>query len=291
MANCEWRIAKSGGRDLGRGIDVGDDGWALGRLEAQSSVVEKLSEEERAALDTAIVERRSGTYQATYDKLKLGERGVSFSTFYRYARRLRSRVAMLEAGALALPAGADVPAALPKLLAARLMEALVLEDPSPRHLQRLADAYRIAANVHIHLGRHASKQAMGAIEDGNRLCKIVDEFREMVTRDLEQGLGRKTAALKADGADLDRALDDDDDSLDLSVDHEDDDSLDEYDNDDDSLDEYDDEEESKGEDSKGEPSGGADGKSSGGEPGDERSEHGPSGAGAEKFILDDGGEE
>ena len=152
-------------------------------FDARSSLLDKLDADLRARLNQAVVERRPPAYRAIYDQFKLQSRGVSFAAFYRYARRLRQHVAFVELGELTLPAAANVPEALPKLLAQRLMEALVLEETSPRQLQRLADAYRIAASVQVSLRKHATIADRKAAADRDPLVRLLEQYAELVEGD------------------------------------------------------------------------------------------------------------
>ena len=152
-------------------------------FDARSSLLERLDDGLRAKINQAVIERRPGGYRAVYERFKLESHGVSFGAFYRYARRLRQHVAFVELGELMLPAAANVPEALPKLLAQRLMEALVLDDTSPRQLQRLADAYRIAASVQQSLRKNATMADRKAAANKDPLVRLLEQYAEIVTDD------------------------------------------------------------------------------------------------------------
>ncbi len=152
-------------------------------FDSQSSLLRKLDDQLRAKINQAVVERRKGGYRAIYEHFQLESRGVSFAAFYRYARRLRQHVAFVELGELTLPAAANVPEALPKLLAQRLMEALVLDDTSPRQLQRLADAYRIAASVQQSLRKNATIADRKAAANRDPLVRLLEQYAEIVADD------------------------------------------------------------------------------------------------------------
>ncbi len=153
------------------------------KIETQSTVYSKLDEKLRHRVNEAIVERRPATYRGIFDHFKLDSCGVSFTSFYRYARRLRQHAAYVELGALTLPAAANVPEALPKLLAQRLMEALVLDDTSPRQLQRLADAYRITASVQQSLRKNATIADRKAAANKDPLVRLLEQYADIVADD------------------------------------------------------------------------------------------------------------
>jgi hypothetical protein len=169
----------------------------LEKIETNSSIFEKLPDGLRRKVNRAIADREPTTHKGIYAKYNLGAHGVSLRAFYRYARRLRSQIALFELGELAMPAALDVSQALPTILAQRLMEAVVLDDPSPRYLQRLADTYRIAANTHINLRKNATLTQLKEKKEGADLYKLMSKFRELVVDDAKAMLARKEAELAA----------------------------------------------------------------------------------------------
>ncbi len=174
-------------------------------FDSQSSLLRKLDDELRAKINQAVVERRPPGYRPIYERFKLESRGVSFGAFYRYARRLRQHVAFVELGELTLPAAANVPEALPKLLAQRLMEALVLDDASPRQLQRLADAYRIAASVQQSLRKNATIADRKAAANKDPLVRLLEQYAEIVAADANTD-GPSCESRDDDGRDAETAI-------------------------------------------------------------------------------------
>lgn len=122
-------------------------------IESHSSLLAKLPPDSRRLLDQALIDRDPPTYRAVFDKFKLADHRVSFTSFYYYARRIRHQADLLNLTQLAIPDDADVPAAIHQLVSHRLLESLLHGDPSPRALQRLADAYRIATATLLSLQR------------------------------------------------------------------------------------------------------------------------------------------
>jgi hypothetical protein len=90
---------------------------------------------------------------------------------------------MFEIAELTAPAGADLPAMLPKALAQRLMEALAFENASPRHIQRLTDAYKIAINTQVTIRRHGLFRNVGDKEPGGDAADLLQRYIETVERD------------------------------------------------------------------------------------------------------------
>ncbi len=124
---------------------------------AHSSLFDRLEPAMRRDLDRAIVERRPSSLRALYRVYKLDANNVSPSAFYRYAKRLRTRVALVDAAELSLPPDVDVTSRLPQLIAQQILEAMMLDGISPRALQRLADAYRTAAHTHVFMRANNSR--------------------------------------------------------------------------------------------------------------------------------------
>jgi hypothetical protein len=100
-----------------------------------STLFDRLDAAEREKLDRAIVDRSPPTFTACFEAHQLADRGISFDAFYRYARRLRTQCELHHLAELTLP-----------------------EDPSPEAIQRLAHAYRIAANVRLAADRFENQQ-------------------------------------------------------------------------------------------------------------------------------------
>lgn len=91
----------------------------------RSSLFAKLPPDLRRAVDIAIAEHVPPTFRAVWMQFELARFGVTFSAFYRYARRLRERVNLLEAAALAGENDADVDAVLKKLTGRRALDLLL----------------------------------------------------------------------------------------------------------------------------------------------------------------------
>ncbi len=91
----------------------------------RSSLFAKLPPDLRRAVDIAIAEHVPPTFRAVWMQFELAKFGVTFSSFYRYARRLRERVNLLEAAALAGENDADVDAVLKKLTGRRALDLLL----------------------------------------------------------------------------------------------------------------------------------------------------------------------
>ena len=91
----------------------------------RSSLFERLPPDLRRALDVAIAERVPPTFRAVWMQFELAKFGVSFTAFYRYARRLRDRVNLVEAAELAREEDAEIDAVLKKLAGRRALDLLL----------------------------------------------------------------------------------------------------------------------------------------------------------------------
>ena len=112
----------------------------------RSLIFEKLTPDERRAVDVAIIERIPPTFSALWMEHKLGEKGVSYSAFYRYARRIRNSANLAEIADLSTDDGLDLETPIRRLLARRAVDALVTEDElPPRELATLLSALRQSA--------------------------------------------------------------------------------------------------------------------------------------------------
>jgi len=162
-------------------------------VESRSSLLAKLPADLRLKLHQAIIDRDPPTYRALFCKFNLTGHGISFTAFYRYARRLRHQADLLDLAQLALPEDADVPAAIHNLISHRLLESLLHDDPSPRALHRLTEAYRIATATLLNLQRQKE-----FLKDAVRKERQHDteSFRE-ATASFRQVLGQHLANLEA----------------------------------------------------------------------------------------------
>ncbi|MBI5764508.1 MAG: hypothetical protein HZA51_13390 [Planctomycetes bacterium] len=114
-----------------------------------STVVRILEPEQLNQLDLAIITRKPPTFTACYEQFELKSLGISFDAFYRYARRLRTS---LRAKALAqrdIPAPDESEAVAAQLVSQRMVEALLTQQVGARTLHRLADAYRMTAQIEL----------------------------------------------------------------------------------------------------------------------------------------------
>ncbi len=152
------------------------------KVENNSVVFEKTDPDLRRRINRAIVDRDPPTYKGVFAKFNLAAKGIGFHAFYRYARRLRARAAMFEMAEMTTCTGTDLPAILPKVLAQRLLEVLAFEDVSPRHIQRLTDAYKTAVNTHVAIRRHGLFRQKGDGDAGADVADLIMQYRELVER-------------------------------------------------------------------------------------------------------------
>ena len=117
--------------------------------DAPSTLHQKLSPHERAKLDHALAIRVPASYKETYEKFRLKDAGVSYSAFFRYARKVRTVARLHHLAELTLPPEEDVEKLLPRFVGQHLIAALAEETISPRGAERLARAYALVANVPI----------------------------------------------------------------------------------------------------------------------------------------------
>jgi len=157
-------------------------------VESRSSVFAKLPADFRLELHHAIIDREPPTYRALYFKFNLADHGVSFTAFYRYARRLRHQADLLDLADLAVPENADVPAAIHTLMSHRLLDSLLHDESSPNALHRLAESYRIATASLINLQRQKEilKEAVRKEREHDTECfrKATADFRRLARQQI-----------------------------------------------------------------------------------------------------------
>src|ERR1043166_849351 len=103
----------------------------------KSSIFEKLNVDERRAVDIALVERIPPTFAGVWLDHKLGEKGVSYSAFYRYARRLRDRANLAEIAELTVDDATELSDPIRRLLSRRVLDAKLTDDITPDEITRL----------------------------------------------------------------------------------------------------------------------------------------------------------
>ncbi len=121
-----------------------------------------------------------------------------FHAFYRYARRLRFHAAAIDLTELVTPDNADVTDILPTHFAHRLLDTVTDESTSPRIIQRLADAWRIATATAFHtkrqdiiLNRDHKKRTDGEID---HLAKLVRQYGTFVQQHQQSQLAEEIQA-------------------------------------------------------------------------------------------------
>lgn len=115
--------------------------------EGSSSLVAKLSAEQLDRIDRAIASGTPPTLTECYELFELRERGISFSAFYRYARRYRTGLrALLLArhGVTECDASETI---IPRLVGRHMIQVLMTDQFTPRTLQHLAETYRMTSQV------------------------------------------------------------------------------------------------------------------------------------------------
>lgn len=178
---------------------------ALKNLCTNSSVIKRTTPEERRKINLAIIDRVPPTYRAVYDKFALGERRISFTAFYNYARKIRLAAARYAVAELAAPSPRELGELLPRLLGANLVECLMYgDDDAPLQIGRLLRAYKTALDARPALAeaippdsRRLLRDLEGAPSEPGYKC--VQRTRELAAlrEELEQ-VTRQKDALEAE---------------------------------------------------------------------------------------------
>ena len=155
----------------------------------RSSLFERLPPDLRRALDVAIAERVPPTFRAVWMQFELAKFGVSFTAFYRYARRLRDRVNLIEAAELAGEDDADIDAVLKKLAGRRALD-LLLHSKGADCLKEIAAL--VGANAQV-AWLEVAKRRLALNHD--RLAEEAHLSRARLEHDREQ-LRLKAEALE-----------------------------------------------------------------------------------------------
>ena len=170
----------------------------------RSSLFEKLPEAVRRAVDVAIAEHNPPTFRAVWMQFELGQYGVSFTAFYRYARRLRERVNLVEAATLAAEDDADVDAVLKKLTGRRVLDLLLHTNSSEclKEIAALVTAHSKAAWLDVADRRIAladrrfaeeSLVARARLEHDREQLRLKAEFLEMARQRQPKLLANESA--------------------------------------------------------------------------------------------------
>jgi len=151
----------------------------------RSSIFDKLPEDLRRQLDLAIVHRIPPTFKDVWMQFELAKFGVSYSALYRYARRLRDRLNIAEAVLLSDDDGAEVDAAIQKLLARRLLELLLHTGGAScaKEIAAITAAQRKGAQTTVDLRR---------LEHDRVYLRLKSESLEIARRALESRLAHAT---------------------------------------------------------------------------------------------------
>ncbi|MCB9852129.1 MAG: hypothetical protein H6819_03465 [Phycisphaerales bacterium] len=160
--------------------------------ETNSLVYRRLDTTLRREINIAIIDRRAESLRAVHRRFNLDASGVNYHAFYRYARRIRAEAALIEMTAATPAQDGDAQRLLPRVLAQRLLECLAFENPAPRRIQRLAEAYRASVAALINLRRagllpskpkDGKQKPLTPADANDELASIVREYGQLVARD------------------------------------------------------------------------------------------------------------
>jgi len=129
----------------------------LRSFSSRSALLDRLPSDLLRRLTAAVLDRNPPTFKDCFRRFRLNDHGVSFTSFYYYARRLRLHAHLVDVAALDLPPHQDLHAVLEKLIAMRLLEALGTENTTPRAILRLVDSYRKTVLTAAELTRRAAE--------------------------------------------------------------------------------------------------------------------------------------
>src|SRR5262245_1467849 len=139
---------------------------------SRSSVFISLSAETRAALDRAIVNAAPPTYRECHEKYALAADAITYSSFWRYASRLRRKSEIINLAELTSPEDQDLPALMPRLVLHKLFAALTHEEATPAVISQLTNSYSTLLSAHMKSSewerkkyRHHSRSSPDEIQD------------------------------------------------------------------------------------------------------------------------------
>lgn len=110
----------------------------------RSSIFEKVPPTLRDEVDLAIIRRSPPTFAAAYQEHQLWNYGVSYTAFYRYARRLRDQANLASMADLTSAAAENgqIEDSIRALLARQVFDTLLNDGASPRDLASLLSSLR-----------------------------------------------------------------------------------------------------------------------------------------------------
>src|SRR5438876_9655532 len=106
-----------------------------------SSVLQRVPHEKLPKVDRAIVTRDPPSNRAVFQKFALAADGVSFSSFGRYAYRLRQRAESIHLAELTRPDDVAAAQLLPRLMVHRISDALTVNESSANTLSKLINGF------------------------------------------------------------------------------------------------------------------------------------------------------
>ena len=127
---------------------------------SRHSIFEKTTPELRRKLDRAILSYEPAGYRPLYKKYNLADLGVSFTSFYRHARRLRARAATLQLAddVLEPSDGPSLVDILPDLISQHLVEQIMANDAAGADtIYRLTLAHRAALENAAMMRKHRAQ--------------------------------------------------------------------------------------------------------------------------------------
>ena len=181
----------------------------------RSSVFEKLPPDLRRAVNVAIIEHCPPNFRAIWMQFELGKFGVSYYALYRYARRLRDRVNLVEAAGLAAEDDPGLDGAIRKLADRRLFELLLNTDGAElnKEIAALLASHDRSVRTKLHDRRlaeesHRARARLDHDRDHLRLkAEALEVMRQRHLRLLKEGPDRSPPAPQSLNPSVPQSLD------------------------------------------------------------------------------------
>ncbi len=165
---------------------------AIDKMESRSSIQTKIEPGFRKQIVQALINRHPPTLREVFDFFALDDKGVSYTAFYYWARKIKRFAALFEM-TRTLDEKEDPAGLLPRILASRLLDNALDDQVDVLVLRRLMETYRMACSIELSRkrfdlqtqgfdGRRELDKAAGD-NDILRLARLIARTKRNMARD------------------------------------------------------------------------------------------------------------
>ncbi len=164
---------------------------AIDKMESRSTILAKTEPGFRKQIVQALINRHPPTLREVFDFFALDDKGVSYTAFYYWARKIKRFAALFEMNHT-LEEKEDTAGMLPRILASRMLDNALDDGVDVSVLKRMMDTYRMACTIELskkrldmqkeRLDAHRDLDKAAGDNDILRLARLIARTRHQMDR-------------------------------------------------------------------------------------------------------------